>query len=185
MNKYVPLAQVCEIVKGTTGIKKAIAGDFPLVATSEERLSHNEYQFDCDAVCIPLVSSTGHGHASIKRIHYQSGKFALGTILCAVIPKNSSQLNAKYLYIYLHINKDTVLVPLMKGAANVSLNTSKLAGISIPLPSIKRQTLIVEKFEQFTRIITDLNEMVEQSKILAAMLNRTLLNEVLEIDEED
>jgi hypothetical protein len=37
-----------------------------LVVTGEDRKSHNEFQFDCEAVIIPLVSGTGHGHASIK-----------------------------------------------------------------------------------------------------------------------
>ena len=85
------LGEVCTIIKGSTGIKKAIAGDYPLVVTAEERLSSNEYQFDTKAVCIPLVSSTGHGHASLKRIHYQEGKFALGNILAAVIPNDEKQ----------------------------------------------------------------------------------------------
>ena len=91
------LGEICSINKGSTGIKKAKKGKYPLVVTAEERESHNEYQFDAEAVCIPLVSSTGHGHASLKRIHYQEGKFALGTILAAVIPKDKEQISAKYL----------------------------------------------------------------------------------------
>lgn len=35
---------------------------------------------------------------AIKRIHYQTGKFALGSILCAVIPNNKKELSAEYLY---------------------------------------------------------------------------------------
>ncbi len=93
--KKVKLGEICTIEKGATGIQKAIQGDYPLVVTSEERKSHNEYQFDDEAVIIPLVSGTGHGHSSIKRIHFQTGKFALGSILCAVIPKNKKQLSAE------------------------------------------------------------------------------------------
>ncbi|HEY5499908.1 MAG TPA: hypothetical protein VIK20_05945 [Bacteroidales bacterium] len=100
------IGKVCNVIKGSTGIKKAIAGDFPLVTTSEERGKHNNFQFDCDAVCIPLVSSSGHGHASLKRVHFQSGKFALGSILAAVIPKNIEELSAKYLYYFLNNFKD-------------------------------------------------------------------------------
>lgn len=147
MKKYT-LGEICTIIKGSTGIKKAIAGDYPLVVTAEERLSSNEYQFDAKAVCIPLVSSTGHGHASLKRIHYQEGKFALGNILAAVIPNDEKQLNAEYLYYYLSFYKDSKIVPLMKGAANVSLTINSIKTIIIEIPDTKIQEKIVETIKK-------------------------------------
>jgi hypothetical protein len=75
---YVQLGDICNIVKGEIGITKAIPGDFPMVTTGEFSKSHNKFQLDTKAVLIPLVSATGHGHASIKRIQYQEGKFAFG-----------------------------------------------------------------------------------------------------------
>ena len=107
------IGELCEIVKGETGIMKAIPGQYPLVVTGADRKSSSTFQFDDEAVCIPLVSSTGHGHKSLNYVHYQSGKFALGTILAAVIPKDKSVLSAEYLQRYLQFNKDRVLVPLM------------------------------------------------------------------------
>ena len=106
----IKLKEICIIEKGRIGILAAIPGKYPLVTTGEERRSHNEYHFEGNAVCIPLVSGTGHGHASIKRLHYQEGKFALGNILCAVIPNDEKQLNAKYLHLYLQQFKETLLV---------------------------------------------------------------------------
>lgn len=140
----VRLKDVCDVIKGKTTITKAISGDYPLVVTAENRLSSNEYQFDCNAVCVPLVSATGHGHASIKRIHYQEGKFALGTILAAVIPKSEKILNARYLHIYLSYFKDSIIVPLMKGSANVSLTVKALESVEIELPNIQKQVEIVK-----------------------------------------
>ncbi|MFM8744683.1 MAG: restriction endonuclease subunit S, partial [Cytophagales bacterium] len=116
--KFLRLGDICTVEKGTTGINKAIPGKYPLVVTSEERKSHSNFQFDDEAVIIPLVSSTGHGHKSLKRIHFQTGKFALGTILCAVIPKDKTQLSAEYLYRYLDLNKERELVSRMRGMAN-------------------------------------------------------------------
>lgn len=147
MKKYT-LGEICTIIKGSTGIKKAIAGDYPLVVTAEERLSSNEYQINAKAVCIPLVSSTGHGHASLKRIHYQEGKFALGNILAAVIPNDEKQLNAEYLYYYLSFYKDSKIVPLMKGAANVSLTINSIKTIIIEIPDTKIQEKIVETIKK-------------------------------------
>ena len=75
---FIHLGDVCEVIKGDTGIQKAVIGPYPLVTTGEERGSHSTYQFAGEAVIVPLVSATGHGHASIKRIHYQKGRFAVG-----------------------------------------------------------------------------------------------------------
>jgi len=152
------LGDLCTIEKGNTGITKAIAGEYPLVVLGEERKTHNEYQFEGDAVIIPLVSSTGHGHKSMKRIHFQSGKFALGSILCAVIPKDISMVSAQYLFRYLDLNKENELVARMHGMANVSLPMSAIADIDIPLPPLKEQIEIVERLgglEKSNRKILD------------------------------
>ncbi len=146
--KKVKLGELCIIEKGSIGIKKAIPGDYPLVVTSEDRKSHNEFQFDEEAVIIPLVSSTGHGHKSLRRIHYQTGKFALGSILCAVIPKDKTILNAEYLFRYLDLNKEDELVSRMKGMANVTLPIKEIAQIEIPIPSIEEQRKFVEAFSE-------------------------------------
>lgn len=140
----VKIGDVCTITKGATGIKKAVAGEYPMVTLAEERTTHNEFQFDCEAVIIPLVSSTGHGHASMKRVHYQEGKFAIGSILCAVVPNDTDFLNPKYLHIYLSYLKDKLLVPLMRGAANVSLSISNIKTVEVIVPPIERQLEIIE-----------------------------------------
>ena len=140
----VKIGDVCTITKGAIGIKKAVAGEYPMVTLAEKRTTHNEFQFDCEAVIIPLVSSTGHGHASMKRVHYQEGKFAIGSILCAVVPNDTEFLNPKYLHIYLSYLKDKLLVPLMRGAANVSLSISNIKTVEVIVPPIERQLEIIE-----------------------------------------
>ena len=145
------IGEVCSIEKGTTGLAQAVPGKYPLVATSAERKSSKDYQFDAKAICIPLVSSTGHGKKTLNYVHYQEGKFALGSILAALIPKDESALSARYLHAYLQKNKDRVLVPLMKGAANVSLSVTAISNIEIPLPSIKEQEEILEKIDSISK----------------------------------
>lgn len=161
MTKY-KMCHLCELTKGSSSIQKTTPGIYPLVVTAEERLSSNDYQFDCEAVCVPLVSSTGHGHASLKRIHFQSGKFALGNILCAIISKNENILLTRYLYIYLFIHKDDKLVKLMKGSANVSMSVKDLSNLTIEIPDIETQRMIVDKYEYF--INNNLRLIAEQRK---------------------
>lgn len=177
--KKVKLGELCKIVKGKTGIKKAISGQYPMVVTAEERISHNEYQFDNKAVIVPLVSSTGHGHASIKRLHYQEGRFALGSILAAIIVTDESILNPYFLYIYLSYFKDQLLVPLMKGSANVSLNINKIQSVEIYLPTLKEQLKIIELEKNNVKVKEFENE-TQTQKQLVSQLKQAILQEAIE-----
>lgn len=173
--EYKTIGELCDVVKGNTGIQKAIEGKYPLVVTAEERSSHSEYQFDCDAVCIPLVSSSGHGHASLKRVHFQSGKFALGSILAAAIPKDNNILLAKYLYYFLSNYKDELLVPLMKGMANVSLSVTKIKTVKVKVPSLAKQEELLYLMEKCEK----LRETLNKSSIDAELMIKATLNETL------
>lgn len=139
IGKFVRLSEVAEVAKGSTGIKDARPGPYPLVVTAEERGSCDHYDFDGEAVLIPTVSSTGHGDASLKRIHYQEGRFAVGSILAAVQVRDQALHSTRFLYEYLSVFKDELLVARMSGTANVSLTVKKIEGVPIPLVPIAQQ----------------------------------------------
>lgn len=140
---------------------------------------------------VPLVSSTGHGHASMKRVKYQEGKFSLGSILCAVIPKDEKVILAKYLHIYLHWNREELLVSQMKGMANVSLPMNKIADVLVTVPSIEKQQeiidleiqlvekeLLVEKLlaDQLTQL-TNLNQAILQEAVQGKLVKQDKADE--------
>lgn len=178
--KKVRLGDVCEIEKGSTGIASAIPGEYPLVVTAAERKTSDSYQFDCAAVCIPLVSSKGHGVKALNNVHYQEGKFALGTILCAVIPKNPEELSARYLHQYLQFNKDRVLVPLMKGAANVSLAVKDIANVEIPVPSIGNQKYFADLLNKVQLKGAEIQQEFEKQKDILKKLRQSVLQDAIE-----
>lgn len=178
--QIVKLKELCDFEKGATGLAKAEPGDYPLVTTGAERKSCTTYQFDAKAVCIPLVSSTGHGHASLKNVHYQEGKFALGSILVALTSKDSSRLDIQFLHLYLSQLKDQVLVPLMSGAANVALSVKKIQNIEIPLPSIERQREIIERFKSIVAEEDELKSELTRQQALLKKLRQQILQEAIE-----
>lgn len=178
--RTIKLGEICKIEKGAIGIQKAVPGEYPLVVTGEERKSHNEFQFDCEAVIVPLVSGTGHGHASIKRIHFQSGKFALGNILCAIIPKDTKQLKAEYLFRFLDLNKENELVARMKGMANVTLPIKEIAQIEIPLPSIEEQSEFVEMYKDLETKKCFLSAELTHQLTLVKKLRQQLLQDAVQ-----
>lgn len=182
MNKYekARIGNLCQIIKGETGIASAEPGQYPLVTTGSERKTAKTFQFDTEAVCIPLVSSSGHGKKSLNYVHYQKGKFALGTILAAVIPRDPNKISAAFLHRYLQFYKDRKIVPLMKGAANVSLAIKDIAKIEIPVPPIEEQTSFINLFNKANGFSAALlSESVNQSDFLSR-LRQTILQEAIE-----
>jgi len=185
----IKLGKLCNIVKGKTGIQKAKPGQYPLVVTAEDRLTSNEYQFNQEAVCIPMVSSTGHGHASLNRIHYQEGKFALGNILCAVTSKDENILSTKFLYYYLSTYKDEILVPLMKGSANVSLSLTSLNNLEITIPPITKQHEIIKKIdlqrEEIDKVKIKFSRVLEDIELLVSKKMNDIISDIDEIAIDD
>src|SRR4051812_25773107 len=118
--RTVPLSSFCRFVRGESATMKTQPGPYPLVVTAEHRRSAPTYQLTGPAVCVPLVSSTGHGHAAINRLHYQTDKFALSNLMVALLP-DPNECDPKYLFYLLTAHKDRLLVPLMQGTANVTL----------------------------------------------------------------
>lgn len=143
----VALGDLFDVEKGKIGIMAATPGDFPLVTTGEEFASHFEPHFSGDAVCIPLISATGHGHASLKRLHHVEGEFAVGSILCACINRVPERVMARYAYYYLSACKDSVLIPLMQGTANMSMKLADIVGVEIPLPPLAEQQALVARLD--------------------------------------
>jgi len=141
------IKDLCTLAKGATPAAKTEPGEYPFVTTAEELKSSSTYQFEGEAVCIPLVSSTGHGHASIRQLTYISGKFAAATIVAVLQVKDRSQLLPRYLYYLLDSHKEELLVLLMKGAANVSLSLTKIGDIKIPVPPIDEQQLMIAELD--------------------------------------
>jgi type I restriction enzyme M protein len=154
----ISIGETCEIVKGNFSSTKTPPGPYPLIVTAAENRTANAYQFEQAAVCVPLISSTGHGHASLHRLHYAEGKFALADLLCALIPRDSEQLNVKFLYHILQYKKDALLVPLMKGAANVSMRLDDLISVRFPIPPIGKQERVALKIEKQQSIISGINQ---------------------------
>lgn len=143
----VALGDLFQVERGKVGIMAATPGSFPLVTTGEVFGSHIEPHFSGDAVCIPLISATGHGHASLKRLHHITGEFAVGSILCACVNREPERIMGRFVYYYLSACKDSVLIPLMQGTANMSMRVTDVAGVRLPLPPLDVQRAVVARLD--------------------------------------
>lgn len=170
---------VCDLKKGSFPIMKTNAGEYPFVVTAAEFKTANDFDFDCEATCVPLVSSTGHGNAAMHRVHYASGKFALSNLLCAVMPKDKEIVNTKFLYELFMAKKDEYFVPIMAGTSNVSLNPGKLGAVEIPIPPIEEQNRIVELLEKINKIKqTHKEQEAELKQLMPSLLDKAFKGEL-------
>ena len=150
--RMVKVGNVCIMTKGAFSSTKTPPGQFPLILTAAEPKTSAEYQFDQPAVCVPLISSTGHGKATLHRIHFGSGRFALANLLVALQPAKDDDLDVRFLYYVLDAKRNKI-AGLMRGAANVGMKPADLAQFQFPLPPLDVQKDIVAEVEGYQKVI--------------------------------
>lgn len=183
-SKAYRLGELCQFVKGVSPTLKTLPGEYPLVVTADYRRTASTWQIEGPAVCIPLISSTGHGDAALHRVHYQEGKFALANLLVALLPKDPLICDAKYLYHLLMAKKDDLLVPLMLGTANVSLKEKDIAGVEVLLPALVEQRRIVARIDELAAQVDEVcalrKESIEETEALSGASAAQLFNQCRE-----
>ena len=171
----VALGDICEIRKGQHPLEKTAPGQYPLVGTAAEWRTSATFDFVGQAVCIPMVSSTGHGHASLKRVHFVEGEFAVANIVAAAVTKDPRVVDGRYLHAYLQTYRDRLLVTLMQGTANVSLKIADLVNVPVDLPPLDEQRRIVDLIGSLDATITATDQAVAK----AEQARRAVLTDLL------
>lgn len=147
--------------KGNFPTQKTSGSKFPFITVSGEKRFADDFDVEGPAVCVPMISATGHGHASLKRIFYSDGRFALANIIGALLPNEKCKIEPRYLYFYLSELKDDVLIPLMKGTANVSLPKERLLDVVLSFPETKEQISVLNILDKTDKVIHEINQSSE------------------------
>ena len=155
---FVRLGELCQIEKGASSSTKSEPGDYPLVVRGEDKLTCSTYNYEGEAVCVPVLSLS-HGKGQIKRVHYINGKFSVANLLAVLQPKDANLLNAKYLFLALDRTKDD-LAALMQGSVYVTLKLADLENFEIPLPPINVQLAAAKKHDSLQKLIEKNNELI-------------------------
>ena len=82
----------------------------------------------------------------------------------------------KFLHHFLFLNKDNLIVSLMKGMANVTVPIGELKKINVLLPDIKEQ----EKFEILMNRIDELEKNILEDEKKVDLLMQTVLQEAFD-----
>ncbi len=151
------LGEVCQIKCGNHSTKKSnfIEGEYLIIGGGKQPIGkHNEY--NCDENTILCASHGTAGYISM----YPVKTFL--TMAFAFI-ENKQLLNKMYLYYYLKSIEDQI-ISLGKGTAQPCISMEKLKSIKLHIPSIERQTEIVEYCEYNDTLIKQLEKEIEQNK---------------------
>ena len=150
--RIVTVGEVCRITKGSFSSTKTQPGPYRLVLTAADSRTADGFDIEGPSVCVPLISSLGHGKAALHRIHFAEGKFALANLLVALQPLDDKVLDARFLYWALDARR-VAIAGLMKGAANVGMKPEDLTQFEIILPPMEVQKEIVAKIEGYQKVI--------------------------------
>ena len=155
---FVRLGELCQIEKGASSSTKSEPGEYPLVVRGEDKLTCSTYNYEGEAVCVPVLSLS-HGKGQIKRVHYVKGKFSVANLLAVLQPKDAGILNAKYLFLALDKAKDD-LAALMQGSVYVTLKLADLENFEIPVPPMAVQLTAAKKHDSLQKLIEKNNELI-------------------------
>ena len=157
----VPITNLFEFEKGSQQITKNQNGEYSLVTTSSI-IGSDHFDYDEEAICVPMISSKGHGVAELKNIFYINGKFCWGDILMVRRKKAGAEFNMKFYYYYLATYLDKYFTRLMTGTSNVGFTIDDMNGIEIPYPAIEEQNRIVEAGKKYEEVISNIEKLEEE-----------------------
>jgi len=166
------LGDLFNITKGPAAAASALdEGEYPFITSSVIPRRSNSFAFEGEAICIPTVSATGHGHAAIKTIHLVKEKFDASSITAVLTPK-SKETDIDVIFYYLLAHKDELLVPLMRGSTNKSINTDRLADLDVPL--LDKESVEAKAVEQLLQTAREIKIARQKMGALEAAQNEMI-----------
>ena len=170
-----PLRDVCQFKNGKM-IKKEdlIDGEYPVIGGGQKPMGyHNEYNVNENSI---LCSSSGAYAGYISRYDkkvWASDCFSISTM----------SINNDYLFHYLK-NIQSEIYKLQSGAGQPHVYSKNLESLEIPIPSLATQESIVKSFNTSNKLITELQNEMEQNKKECIELLGKILNKAKKIQEK-
>ena len=136
------LGEVCEFKKGKLSSTKTETGKghgvFITVASEEK---WKKIEPDLNGECL-LLSNVSSG--KVWPLHYYKGSYSYCNLLINITPKDLD-ICLRYLFYILKNEVIKKINDFISGAANKSINMTKLSKLKIPVPSLEIQKKIVSK----------------------------------------
>ncbi len=158
--KYVALSDLADIGTGTHNTQDAVdGGEYIFYVRSQQPLMLNTFDYDDESVI-----TAGDGVGVGKVFHITHGKYALHQRAYRIHPKNTSELNTRYLYYYFsNAFYDYIMMSKYEGSV-ASIRLPMLKEFEIPVPPLPVQEEIVHILDTFTELEQELEQELELRK---------------------
>ena len=145
-----------------------IQGDFPVYGGGNVSFYINQYNREDDII----VAKDG---VSADCVRYEKKKFFLNhhgwTLIC------KEQVIKKYMFYYLQ-SIQPELLSIAKGTAQLGINQENFYKLKIPVPSLEKQKEIVAYCDYNCNLIKQLENEIENNKILAEQFIKGIVKNV-------
>ena len=140
---YEIIGDLFEIEKGTLASSNNIEGEYPFITGSEDWKTHNEFEYDKEAI-VYVVSAAG----SLGRSHYVNGKFIASNLCLVLTPKNNTKfpINLKFYNSYFNKMRKKIVSDLADGTSKLTINKDTFSKYYIDYIPIEKQNKLVENF---------------------------------------
>jgi len=141
MIKFVKLADVCLVRRGTTITRKQTKkGNVPVIAGGRKATYfHNEHNRESDTI---TVSGSG---ASAGLVNYWS--IPIFASDCSTVELKDNKQNIKFIYYYMQSMQEFIYKDMRSGTAQPHVYAKDIANLNFPLFSLEEQQRIVAKLE--------------------------------------
>jgi restriction endonuclease S subunit len=186
--KLVPLGDVCTVINGGTPDTKNSKfwdGKHAWITPAEMGSLKSPYLVGSKRTLTDEGLSNSSAQLVPKHSVIMSSRAPIGHLVINEIPMASNQgckgmipngnLNYKYLYYFLYANKQ-YLNELGSGTTFAEISGSKLKTVLIPLPSLLKQSEVVEKLDKAFSEIELLKARIKNEKDYVVALRQSLLN---------
>lgn len=130
----------------------------------------NDYSCDNKTPYILIIKDGGSGQGNygeqigLGKTFYVSGKTSFTTSVVALINNDEKKMNTKYLYYYLHSQKNKLMDLAQYTTGLGHMGTTKLKNYMIKIPHLEQQKEIVKYCDKLNEIITNLEQQIENNE---------------------
>lgn len=151
--------------RGSLASEDAEPGDYPFITASEEWKTHNNYDYEKEAIVYAVAAS-----GSLGRCHYVNGKFVASNLCLVLTPKDPQKYPVNLLFYSLYLNsiRQSVRNELADGTSKLTIAVEDLNDYLIEYIPISTQNMIAEVYKK--KVLLLKKRLIKQEAVVERLL---------------
>lgn len=171
------IKEMFNLVKGSLQSSKCTPGEYNFITASKDWKTHNEYEYDCEALIFAAAAS-----GSLGRTHYVNGKFISSDLCFIITPKDEKKfpIDLKFYHIIFNTLKEDIVKNTKAGTSKEAIGLKALGEYELPYIELDKQREISSKFNFTTEISELFGEEISHQLDLIKNLRQAFLREAMQ-----